>query len=417
MNKLNIFLLLLTSTFSALKAQNKTEGTLQVVTVAPAQNFYLDSRIVSNLNGRSRLVVPVSLPEGTVKWYYSFAATDSKGEPLEWVGLAGQLTKLVDRTGIASELINRLVKPSGTASCDIYVLDTEGVKAFEAKDDKALVYDKEVARLNMTGGVVEVGLKNSKPFLGFSNPSVKSGINVKIEITALVDKSNKAELALQKQNTWSKTAKNELFNRMSYFFDGKKSMETDAIMVCATDSLTKTLNLSEYTQLLDKEKDTYISNTLQACFIKTGNQRIGVEMGEIAQLKAQRDAAEQSGQFSEMLQLAQKIEAKGYSSQPNRIKLMRANLLVGQYDTALSMADLMARLSPNDWVINLHLAHAYLFKNQYDKAEKQYLKFKNQVNTEGVRWEQTVADDFNFFIKNKVFNSRYVDIKKKLKIE
>ncbi|NJN33641.1 MAG: hypothetical protein HC817_04700 [Saprospiraceae bacterium] len=107
---------------------NRFDTTYSVVTVSPAQNFYLDSRLVSNVNGRSRVAIPVALPEGTVRWFYSFAATESKNEPLEWVGLAGQLTKLVDKTGITSELINRLVKPSGTAACDIFVLNTEGVE-------------------------------------------------------------------------------------------------------------------------------------------------------------------------------------------------------------------------------------------------------------------------------------------------
>ncbi len=401
-----------------------TDADVSIVTISPAQNFYLDSRIVSNINGRSRLVLPVNLPEGTVKWYYSFAATDSKGEPLEWVGLAGQLTKLVDKTGIASELINRLVKPSGTAVCDIFVLDTEGVKLFESKDDKKVVYDKDFSRFNMTGGVVEVSTKNPRPSIGFSNPSIKTGINVKVEVTALVLKSKKnTQSPIEKQSTWDKTAKNELFMRMSYFFDGKKNVATDAIQLCALDSISQIYALNEFKNLLDKERDIKIGSVIQACFSKTGNQNLGIEMGEIATLKARRDALEQEGNFQEMLNVANKIEEMGYSSQPNRIKLMRANFLAGQYDKALSMADLMSRLSPEDWTINMHLAHAYLFKNQYDKAEKQYLKFKNKANTESlsrdlgrVTWEQLVATDFDFFIKNKIFNSRYVDIKKKLKI-
>lgn len=416
MKRLKAFLILFTFVSTVLKAQNTGDNSPQVVTVSAAQNFYLDSRIVSNINGRSRLTIPVNLPEGTVKWFYSFAAVESKNEPLEWVGLAGQLTKLYDRTGIASEVINRLVKPTGTSSCDIYVLNTEGISTFLNKTDENFSYDKENSRLNFTGGVVEVPFKTSNIVLGLSNPSVKSGINLKVEVTALVVKVVKKDFA-KNQATWTKEAKANIYTQMTYLFDGKKSAAADAIMLCAMDSVSKMYALEEYNQLLNNEKNSKLTSIVQECFSKTGNQNLGIEMGEIANLKSRRDAAEQSGNFNEMLKLSQKIEDMGYSSQPNRIKLMRANLLTGQYDNALSMADLMHRLTPSDWTINLHLAHAYLFKNQYDKAEKQYLKYKNQVNTEGVRWEQIVSDDFNFFIKNKVFNSRYTDIKKKLKIE
>ena len=116
---------------------NRTYDTaFSVVTLTPPQSFYLDSRLVSQINGRSRLTLPVQLPTGTIRWYYSFASLESKNEPMEWVSLAAQLTKLVDKTGISAAFISRVVNPTGTASCDIYILDTEGVKFFEEKEDK-----------------------------------------------------------------------------------------------------------------------------------------------------------------------------------------------------------------------------------------------------------------------------------------
>ena len=190
MRQLAILFLFISIISTTLKSQIPTQDSaFTVVTIAPAQSFYLDSRLMSNLNGRSRLTIPVNLPEGTVRWYYSFAASESKNEPLEWVSLAGQLTKLYDRTGIASEAINRLVKPTGTTVCDIFVLNTEGVLQFENKDDANLIVDKDFSRQNMTSGIVEVWVKNKRPVLGLSNPSLKTGINVKIEISAVVSKS------------------------------------------------------------------------------------------------------------------------------------------------------------------------------------------------------------------------------------
>lgn len=372
---------------------------------------------MSNLNGRSRVTIPVNLPDGTVRWYYSFAASECKNEPLEWVGLAGQLTKLYDRTGIASEVINRLVKPAGTTVCDIFVLNTEGVLQFEKKDDVNLIVDKDFSRQNMTGGIVEVWVKNKRPVLGLSNPSIKTGINVKIEISAVVSKSKPLNPIFLKETTWNKVQKEELWSKMSYAFDGKKNSQTDAVTLCAIDSFAHIYTFQEYALMTESEKNYKLMLKIETCFKASSNQNLGIEMGEVAVLKMQRDTLEQAGNFTEMLLVSKKIMDFGYPSVSNRLKLARAYILNNKSNEAIEILNPMLRSMPDDWAINLNLAHAYLFVNQYDSAEKMYLKYKNSSNTEGVLWKQIVSTDFKFFIQNKIFNSRFDNIKKKLKIK
>ena len=418
MKQLSILFLFISIISTPLKSQIPTQDSaFTVVTIAPAQSFYLDSRLMSNLNGRSRVTIPVNLPEGTMRWYYSFAASESKNEPLEWVGLAGQLTKLYDRTGIASEVINRLVKPSGTTICDIFILNTEGVLQFENKDDFNLIVDKDFSRQNMTGGIVEVWVKNKRPVLGLSNPSIKTGINVKIEMSAVVSKSKPSSPIFLKETTWNKVQKEELWTKMSYVFDGKKNSQTDAVTLCAIDSFIHNYTFQEYGMMTESEKNYKLMSKIEACFAASGNQNLGIEMGEVAALKMQRDTLEQAGNFTEMLQVSKKIMDLGYPSVSNRLKLARAYILNNKSNEAIEILNLLLRSMPDDWAINLNLAHAYLFNNQYDRAEKMYLKYKNNSNTEGVSWEQTVSADFKFFIQNKIFNSRFDNIKKKLKIK
>ena len=427
MRQLAILFLFISIISTPLKSQIPIQDSaFTVVTIAPAQSFYLDSRLMSNLNGRSRLTIPVNLPEGTVRWYYSFAASESKNEPLEWVGLAGQLTKLYDRTGIASEVINRLVKPSGTTICDIFILNNsvtasgawqEGVLQFENKEDVNLIVDKDFSRQNMTGGIVEVWVKNKRPVLGLSNPSIKTGINVKIEILAVVSKSKPSSPIFLKETTWNKVQKEELWSKMSYAFDGKKNSQTDAVTLCATDSFAHIYTFQEYALMTESEKNYKLMLKIETCFKASGNQNLGIEMGEVAVLKMQRDTLEQAGNFTEMLLVSKKIMDFGYPSVQNRLKLARAYILNNKSNEAIEILNPMLRSMPDDWAINLNLAHAYLFVNQYDSAEKMYLKYKNSLNTEGVVWEQLVSADFKFFIQNKIFNSQFDNIKKKFKIK
>lgn len=424
MKQLAILILFILIKIPLLKSQIPVQDSaFTVVTIAPAQSFYLDSRLMSNLNGRSRVTIPVNLPEGTVRWYYSFAASESKNEPLEWVGLAGQLTKLYDRTGIASEMINRLVKPAGTTVCDIFVLNTEGSLFFENKEDDKFIVDKDFSRQNMTGGIVEVWVKNRRPVLGLSNPSIKTGINVKIEISAVVSKSKPTIPTFLKETTWNKNQKEDLWIKMSYAFDGKKNSQTDAVTLCAIDSFAHHYTFQEYALMTESEKSYKLMSKVEACFLASGNQNLGIEMGEVAALKMQRDTLERAGNFTEMLRISKKIMDFGYPSVSNRLKLARAYILNNKSNEAIEILNPMLRSMPDDWAINLNLAHAYLFNNQYDRAEKLYLKYKdksivtaNGVWQEGVSWEQMVSNDFKFFIQNKIFNSQFDNIKKKLKI-
>jgi hypothetical protein len=399
------------------------DTTFTVVTISPSQSFYLDSRMVSSLSGRSRVTIPINLPEGTVRWYYTFAAMESKNEPLEWVSLAGQLTKLYDRTGIASEAINRLVKPTGTVSCDVFVIHPEAVKAFEAKDDKNWNYDKNYSRQNITSGVIEAYPYTPHLQLGLSNSSIKTGINVKVEISAVVAKTtpiynvnNRLKNVNQSAN-WLLNNRTPVLNDIIERFDGKRTPAVSEVSTCVLNKITTNFLPDEFKNKAKEEKDVIVSRMIKDCYPETKQEALETEIQYLATAKKQMDSLEKVGNFMELLNVARKIESMNFASVPNRTRLIRALMLTGQNDEAFNMADPMVRLMPDDLSLNLHLAHLYLFKNQTDKAEKLYLKFKNRQNTEGVVWEQWVNKDFNFFIQNKIFNSQYDNIKRKLKIK
>ena len=168
-----------------------TDSTTKVVSILPLQSFYLDSRFVANINGRARLAIPFCLPEGTVKYYVSFAGSDSKNEITTWIGLAGQLTRFIDRTGVTAGLIDAIVKPTGTSVTDVYILDTVAHNNFLNSKDRLWVANPYTSRQNITGGVLEITPKSGCELICFNNPSLKSGLNLKFEITALVSKQPK----------------------------------------------------------------------------------------------------------------------------------------------------------------------------------------------------------------------------------
>ncbi|MBL7816908.1 MAG: tetratricopeptide repeat protein [Saprospiraceae bacterium] len=424
MKQINLIFTLIAICQSLLLAQQNRpfDTTYSVVTLSPAQNYYLDSRIVAQINGRSRITLPVQLPPGTVKWYYTFAALESKNEPLEWVSLAAQLTKIVDKTGISATLVGQIVKPTGTAACDIYVLDTEGGTQFEAKNDDKWQFDKNISRQNMTSGVVESYLSKSNLLIGLSNPSLKSGINVKIEVSALVAhltpiyNNMKHIRNNDTESAWTGVLREPFFKRFQESFEGKLTPSVSEVSMCILSKVTKNFTPQEFNNLAQGEQEVVISWIKKDCYAETKNEALEKRMMELEEMKLKINQLEQSGDFGSMASLAERT-ALEFPSIPIQTTHMRALLLSNQLGKAQTLAETLAKHNPNNWDIQLNLAHIYLLSNQYKEAEKAYLKFQKKTNTEGVTWEKKVAEDFDFFIKNKIFTSSYDNIKKKLKIK
>jgi tetratricopeptide (TPR) repeat protein len=269
--------------------------------------------------------------------------------------------------------------------------------------------------------------------LGLSNPSIKTGINVKVEITAVVVKVtpkynvNNRSKNVNNSANWLLNDRTPVLNDVIERFDGKRTPSVSEVSTCVLNKITVNFLPDELKNKAKEEKDVIISRMIRDCYPETKQQALEMEMQYLATAKKQMDTLEKAGNFTELLNMARKIESMNFASVPNRTRLIRALMLTGQYDEAFNMADPMVRLMPDDLGLNLHLAHLYLFKNQTDKAEKLYMKFKNRQNTEGVSnsdffgkgvvWEQRVGQDFSFFVKNKIFNSQFDNIKRKLRIQ
>ena len=142
--------------------------------------------------GKSRVSVPISLPQNTVEWFYRFAASRD-AQDIEEVnsrfGLLGELSSLLlNLTGtgaVAANLVaETLQQPPGADYCDIILLNPEEVSAFESKS--AYNYYREGTRENFKSGNVKITCcKTGIFYLGIRNPSPDYGVNVSIEAVAI----------------------------------------------------------------------------------------------------------------------------------------------------------------------------------------------------------------------------------------
>jgi len=156
-----------------------------VVPVISQQSFYLKggSRAIGH-NG-SRQVLQINLPANTIEWYYTVTTRSHRGQFLN-SDLTGQLVKLVDpKNGMAPKA--SVLVADGTGLCDVYLMTNpnEVIKYVNKKPAASFLMND--SRQNYASGAVQV-----KDFLGGScflvirNPSSHLGVNVNIEVSAIV---------------------------------------------------------------------------------------------------------------------------------------------------------------------------------------------------------------------------------------
>jgi len=180
------------TTFTVAQQKRRTGISYEAVTLQSPMGFFVNSGSNATfLGGKSRILIPVNLPAGTVEWYYTFGALRNKEDiegTKERMKLFSELAGLLDRSGIMSLGVEALTRPPATDYCDVYLLTPEHAQAFINKQDGQWQGLMEGSRPNLESGVVKVknAYGNNPLYLGFRNPSGSYGLTVLVEIVAIV---------------------------------------------------------------------------------------------------------------------------------------------------------------------------------------------------------------------------------------
>ena len=292
------------------------KDTFEVVTLQQPQKFYLNSGGRSLIGGQSRIVIPVTLPENTLEWYYTLTTMNAQTKSAEMenqsdkisnkLHLTEQLAKLVVK-GInmaadfnpASFAVSLAATPSGGEMCDIYLLDKENSKRFLAKEDhafvgKGFVYQREGTKENFNSGNVAIkSIKNGTWYLGISNPTALSGMYVSVEIAAIIKMKRKLEVPenVQKASLYFNLAQQQ-FNDSNY----DKCLEycQKAIELNAANPLSYfkiglcKIVLGDSTNPID---DYIAGITLAAKMSETARSVLNIALNEIKKVSIQNDNA------------------------------------------------------------------------------------------------------------------------------
>ncbi len=173
-------------------APEKTETKIKKLKTITLQqdNFYLNSKSNDLLKGgKSRVLVPIALPENTVSWYYAFSASREEKDiknTIKSFGLASTLSNYIDKENSFSGAVENLSPPPGANICDIYLLNQENAILFKNKEEyKSILLG---SRENYKSGIVNIIDNDTGTYyLGLNNPDNIYGIHIGIEVICIVE--------------------------------------------------------------------------------------------------------------------------------------------------------------------------------------------------------------------------------------
>jgi len=235
-----------------------TSKVRKVVTLLPEQGIYLNSTSNGAFGGKSRVNYKIDLPPNTVEWYYLYSTTPIEGKN-QTLGLAAQLTRVVDPTGISALTINALATPSGSGGLiDLYVMGYDNRTAFMAKDYwGAWEYEnpggyEEGRTLNAKQGKKKIDdVLSGTVYIGLKNPHVKDGVNVTIEVAAIV------EVDEVDMTVWTTETKEMIYT--SYLDDlilgGMSEQVAQSIANCVLEKLVSQYTLLDFTNKSESEME------------------------------------------------------------------------------------------------------------------------------------------------------------------
>ena len=265
--KILMLFFVLQTIFSFSQVQNKLK---KVVNLIEPQSFYLNGGSRSLVGGNSRIGFVINLPLNTVEWYYAFTTEQNKNSEQN-IKLDNQLTNFILQvSGVPTNLLSLIQIPEGNGIIDIFLTDRKGYDNFFEKDMfglwkyKSPSHNIQGSRTNIKEGKVKIeDLINGSHFLVIRNTSSTTGINIKLEVVAIVEE------IITDNSIWEKNNKDLLYNNfkkeIKKMFPSYNESKIEDLSTCFTIKFTTNYKPEELKNLAEFELKAKIKEFLNDC--------------------------------------------------------------------------------------------------------------------------------------------------------
>jgi|688.fasta_scaffold192668_2 hypothetical protein len=307
----------------------KIENT--TINIIPQRSIYLNGGTLSTFDaGKSRTVISFDLPTNTVEWYYSYS-TSAGTSGTKNLNLAVQLsTLLVDQTGTTAGLLNQIKVPPGSSGIDIYLLNPENKTPFEEKWDNnggQYSFISEGTVKNTKQATVKIDdVKSGRWYLGIKNPSSLDGVNIVIEVTAIVQNEVYVdEWTIENLNTWKTNCLAE--------FQTESTGKND-VCDCFVDKISTQNPPSQWDNQNTNSQQMLSNSILETCFKETGNLSL-----RNAEIEYEKQAT-----FNSLIQNAEKMRNAGNLEEAVEIFTEASLLIPGELYPKVEIAKINKRI-------------------------------------------------------------------------
>lgn len=266
MKKFYSLIIVLQTIISFSQVQTKTQ---KIVKLIEPQSFYLNGGSRNMVGGNSRTGFKIDLPPNTVEWYYAFTTEPTENNQQN-IQLENQLRLILQTAGFTGNLLNLIKIPPGQGLIDVYLTDRKGYDIFFEKDFfgiwkyTAPAHNIEGSRANFKDGKVKIDdLKKGTHFLVIRNTSATTGVNIKLEVVAIVEEIT-IDLSL-----WDKKTKDMLFNILKVdikkIFSHYTEDRIDEMSACVMTKLTTNFKPTDINTLAEYELKAIVKKYLIEC--------------------------------------------------------------------------------------------------------------------------------------------------------
>ena len=342
---------------------------------------------------RDRMVIKTDdLPVGTTELVFRITLLDQNQQLAN--SLVSVLKSIPDPTGISqgsAGAVFLLSKISGEDQCKYAIFSNE-IKAFEYKENgktnKACLVQNEAVSKDAKRISIDKSscLKSNTANLWFGFESKNWIMNQKIilEIVPWVD--------TKLSRGWNLDNRKSIINQCKTTDFAKKVSNSDELCVCVLDKLQKEYKFQEFQKLLNIEKSKVMKDYGNACFDETGASK-----AEFSNLRNQVLELTKQKKYGDAISKGLLLINEGQANATDYCALGENYILTKQYGKAIKYLKEGEKRDVSDLLVQLNLAHAYLFNNDFKSAKSIYKKYQSQNVTDSLSWTQKVKQDFEIF--------------------
>ena len=192
---------------------------------------------------------------------------------------------------------------------------------------------------------------------------------------------------------WNVKAKQEVVSRLKMLTVYKNVAKKDVFAGLFLEELIQQQSYPDFKLLLDIEKNNLIDKIINSILVKTG------EIKSVTNQFRKQAAAYFTNNKTELAiaLIQEEIIEKGYATSNDYLALGRYYLFSKQFAKALQSITKAEELDNAQIMIQLNLAHIYLFTDQLAASKAIHKKFKSQNVSASKSWIEQTNDDLKLF--------------------